>query len=58
MMTLKVTYFSNNEVHKSIHSNVTHWYYYEGNLVIKQDDEELVQHGVVLLNAETWLSNK
>ena len=57
-MTLKVTYFSNNEVHKSIHSDVTHWYYYDGNLVIKQNGEELVQHGVVLLNAETWLPNK
>lgn len=57
-MTLKVTYFSNNEVHKNIYSDVTHWYYYEGNLVIKQNGEELVQQGVVLLNAEAWLPKK
>ena len=57
-MTLKVTYFSDNEVHKSIHLDVSHWYYDNGVLVIKRDNEELVQHGVVLLNAETWVPKK
>lgn len=55
-MNLKVTYFSDNEVHKNIYLNVNHWYYDNGNLIIIQDGEELVQTGVVLLNVETWLS--
>ena len=57
-MTLKVTYFLNNEVHKSIHSNVTHWYYENGHLMIYQEDEACEMHGVVLLSAEAWVPKK
>ena len=57
-MTLKVTYFSNNKVYKSIHSDVTHWYYDGGHLVIYQKDEVCEMSEVVLLNAEAWLPNK
>lgn len=54
-MTLKVTYFSNNEVHKSIHFDVSHWYCNDGNLVIIQNGEKLIQTNVRLLNVESWV---
>ena len=63
MMTLKVTYFSNNEVHKSIHTDVIHWYYTNGNLVIISGNDEVINNelilqNVILLDAETWMPKK
>ncbi len=57
-MTLKVTYYSECEIHKSIHSNVTHWYYTNGNLVIISGNDELILQKVTLLDAETWVPKK
>lgn len=57
-MTLKVTYYSEYEIHKSIHSNVTHWYYTNGNLVIISGNDELILQKVTLLDAETWVPKK
>ena len=58
MMTLKVTYYSECEIHKSIHSNVTHWYYTNGNLVIISGKDELILQKETLLDAETWVPKK
>ena len=50
-MTLKVTYYYEYEIHKSIYVNVTHWYYTNGNLVIISENDDnsnviIVAHGM------------
>lgn len=57
-MTLKVTYYSEYEIHKSIHTNVTHWYYTNGNLVIISGNDELILQNITSLDAETWVPKK
>ena len=55
-MTLKVTYFTDNRFYKEIYTNVTHWYYEGGTLVIVTSNETLEIRVTVLFNCETWLS--
>ena len=57
-MILNITYFSNNEVHKQTIENVSHWYYYNGFLVVKDKDDNVVleESNTVILDSESWLT--
>ena len=57
-MTLKITYYSECEIHKDIYDNVTHWYYTDGTLVIISENDESIVQNVILLDSETWVPEK